>query len=131
MCIAIRSPHTPFSIYLRGTICRDTQGYIGRSWVQGFGCPKIRGTLFRGPNNKDYGIALGGLCWGSLISGNSTVTRMTSSRAAINICATVQMSPYGGFPKLVEPFLGLQNTDFCILGSIWGPLILGNYHIGN
>ena len=26
---------------------------------------------------------------------------------------------------------GPNNKDYRILGSIWGPLILGNYHIGS
>ena len=38
---------------------------------------------------------------------------------------------YGGFPKLGVPsWGGPHNKDYSILGLYWGPLILGNYHIG-
>ena len=38
---------------------------------------------------------------------------------------------YGSFPKLGVPFLGvpiIRNVLFWVLH--WGPLILGNYHVG-
>ena len=38
---------------------------------------------------------------------------------------------YGGFPKLGVPFLGVPIIRILIFwGLYWGPLILGNYHIG-
>ena len=35
--IIIRFPYTPYSIYLRGTIYMDVEGYVGRPRVQGVG----------------------------------------------------------------------------------------------
>ena len=37
-------------------------------------------------------------------------------------------SRYGNFPRLGVPFKSTHNKDYSILGSILGPLILGNYH---
>ena len=38
--------------------------------------------------------------------------------------------PYGGFPKLGVPFLGIPIIRTIVFwGLYWGPLILGNYHI--
>ena len=46
------------------------------------------------------------------------------------IC-TDKMRTYGNFPKLGVPFWGVPIIRTIVYwGLYWGPLILGNYHIG-
>ena len=58
--------------------------------------------------------------------------RNTSSEFLLGPDEHARRRAYTGFPKPGGTFLGvliIRHNDYSILGSIWGSLILGNYHI--